>query len=465
MPIDILIVDDEADIRAAISGILGDEGYETRVAHDSDTALAALAERRPSLMVLDVWLQGSRLDGIELLDEVKQRDPTLPVVVISGHGNIETAVAAIKRGAYDFLEKPFRAEQLLLVVQRATETERLKREYEALKERIGFETELTGSSPQINAVRATLKRVAATGSRVLITGAAGSGKEVAGRLLHQWSPRAGSPFVVVSAARMTPERVEEALFGAEENGHLVRSGLFEQAHGGTMFLDDVADMPMPTQAKILRVLTEQVFQRVGGSRWVRVDVRVISATSRDLIAEIAAGRFREDLYYRLNVVPVRLPSLAERREDVAELVHYFIARYAAERRVSPPRLTEDAIAALQTYDWPGNVRQLRNVVERTMILAPGDGSGSIDISMLPSEVTAEPARLVPGQAAKSIMGTPLREAREAFEREYLRAQIRRFSGNISRTAAFIGMERSALHRKLKALGLSDDVGDEAGGDE
>lgn len=465
MPIDILIVDDEADIRAAISGILGDEGYETRVAHDSDTALAALAERRPSLMVLDVWLQGSRLDGIELLDEVKQRDPTLPVVVISGHGNIETAVAAIKRGAYDFIEKPFRAEQLLLVVQRATETERLKREYEALKERIGFETELTGSSPQINAVRATLKRVAATGSRVLITGAAGAGKEVAGRLLHQWSPRAGSPFVVVSAARMTPERVEEALFGVEENGHLVRSGLFEQAHGGTMFLDDVADMPMPTQAKILRVLTEQVFQRVGGSRWVRVDVRVISATSRDLIAEIAAGRFREDLYYRLNVVPVRLPSLAERREDVAELVHYFIARYAAERRVSAPRLTEDAIAALQTYDWPGNVRQLRNVVERTMILAPGDGSGSIDISMLPPEVTAEPARLVPGQAAKSIMGTPLREAREAFEREYLRAQIRRFSGNISRTAAFIGMERSALHRKLKALGLSDDVGDEAGNDE
>lgn len=465
MPIDILIVDDEADIRAAISGILGDEGYETRVAHDSDTALAALAERRPSLMVLDVWLQGSRLDGIELLDEVKQRDPTLPVVVISGHGNIETAVAAIKRGAYDFLEKPFRAEQLLLVVQRATETERLKREFEALKERVGVENELTGSSQQINTVRATLKRVAATGSRVLITGAAGSGKEVAGRLLHQWSPRAGSPFVVVSAARMTPERVEEALFGVEENGHLVRSGLFEQAHGGTMFLDDVADMPMPTQAKILRVLTEQVFQRVGGSRWVRVDVRVISATSRDLIAEIAAGRFREDLYYRLNVVPVRLPSLAERREDVAELVQYFVARYAAERRVSPPRLTEDAIAALQTYDWPGNVRQLRNVVERTMILAPGDANGSIDISMLPSEVTAEPARLVPGPAAKSIMGTPLREAREAFEREYLRAQIRRFSGNISRTASFIGMERSALHRKLKALGLSDDAADEVGGDE
>ena len=459
MAIDILIVDDEADIRAAIAGILEDEGYQTRVAHDSDSALAALAERRPSLVVLDVWLQGSRLDGIELLDEIKARDPTLPVVVISGHGNIETAVAAIKRGAYDFIEKPFQSEQLLLVVQRATETERLKREYEALKERVGFETELTGSSPLINSVRATLKRVAATGSRVLITGPAGSGKEVAGRRLHQWSPRAGSPFVVVSAARMTPERVEEALFGVEEGGHLVRSGLFEQAHGGTMFLDDVADMPLPTQAKILRVLTEQVFQRVGGSRWVRVDVRVISATSRDLVAEIAARRFREDLYYRLNVVPVRLPSLAERREDIAELVQFFLTRYAAERRVSPPKLTDDTIAALQTYDWPGNVRQLRNVVERTMILAPLDGKGSIDITMLPSEVTAEPERLLPGQAVRSIMGTPLREAREAFEREYLRAQIRRFSGNISRTASFIGMERSALHRKLKALGLSDDPGE------
>jgi len=460
MALDILIVDDEPDIRELVAGILEDEGYGTRTANDSETALAALAERRPSLIILDVWLQGSKLDGIELLDEIKRREPTLPVIVISGHGNIETAVAAIKRGAYDFIEKPFQAEQLLLVVRRATETERLKREFEALKLRVGFDSELTGTSALINSVRATLKRVAATGSRVLITGAAGSGKEVAARLLHQWSSREASPFVVVSAARMTPDRVEEALFGVEESGHLVNSGLFEQAHGGTLFLDDVADMPLPTQAKILRVLTEQIFQRVGGSRWVRVDVRVISATSRDLVAEIAAGRFREDLYYRLNVVPVRLPSLSERREDVSELVQYFLARYAAERRVATPVLSDDAIAALQTYDWPGNVRQLRNVVERTLILAPADRIGSIDVDMLPPEVTAEPARLVPNQAVRSIMGTPLREAREAFEREYLRAQIRRFSGNISKTASFIGMERSALHRKLKALGLADEPGDD-----
>jgi two-component system nitrogen regulation response regulator NtrX len=460
MALDILIVDDEADIRDMIAGVLGDEGYGTRTAANSDEALTAVAERRPSLIILDVWLQGSQLDGIDLLDELKRRDPTLPVVVISGHGNIETAVAAIKRGAYDFIEKPFQAEQLLLVVARATETERLRREYEALKEKVGFETELNGSSAQINTVRATLKRVAATGSRVLITGPAGAGKEVAARLLHNWSPRERAPFVVVSAARMTPERVEEALFGVEEGGHVVRAGLFEQAHGGTLFLDDVADMPTPTQAKVLRVLTEQVFQRVGGARWVKVDVRVVSATSRDLTAEITAGRFREDLYYRLNVVPVRIPPLAERREDIAELVNYFLARYAAERRVSTPALTDDAMAALQTYDWPGNVRQLRNVVERTLILAPQDELGAIGLDMLPPEIAAEPARLVPSEAARSIMGTPLREAREAFEREYLRAQVRRFSGNISRTAAFIGMERSALHRKLKALGLTDEQGDD-----
>jgi len=465
MALDILIVDDEADIRELVAGVLGDEGFETRTAANAEGALAALAERRPSLVILDVWLRGSSMDGIELLDAMKSRDPTLPVVVISGHGNLDTAVAAIKRGAYDYIEKPFQAEQLLLVVRRATETERLRREYQALKERVGIDIELTGTSPQINQVRATLKRVAATGSRVLISGPAGSGKEVAARLLHQWSPRIDAPFVVVSAARMTPERVEEALFGVEEGGENVRAGLLEQAHGGTLFLDDVADMPMTTQAKILRVLTEQVFQRVGGARWVRVDVRVISATSRDLAAEIAAGRFREDLYYRLNVVPVRLPPLSERREDVAELARYFLARYAAERGMPTPDLSEDAVAALQTYDWPGNVRQLRNVIERTMIMAPTTSMAILDIDMLPSEVTAEPSRLMPGQAARSIMGTPLREAREAFEREYLRAQIRCFSGNISRTAAFIGMERSALHRKLKALGLADEPGAEETGEE
>jgi two-component system nitrogen regulation response regulator NtrX len=464
MALDILVVDDEADVRASIAGILADEGHAPRVAANSDQALAALAERRPSLVILDVWLQNSALDGLQLLDRIKASDPSIPVIVISGHGNIETAVAAIKQGAYDFIEKPFQADSLLLTVGRATEVERLRRENEELKRRSGLDMELTGASSLINSVRATIKRVAPTGSRVLITGPAGAGKEIAARLVHQWSTRASGAFVVVAAARLDPERVEEELFGREESGEVVRPGLFEQAHGGTLFLDEVADMPLTTQGRILRVLTDQTFTRVGGARPVRVDVRVVSSTARDLAGEIAEGRFREDLYYRLNVVPVRVPPLRERREDILELVRYFLARLSAERGLAPPALSEEAAAALQSYDWPGNVRQLRNVIERTLILAPNDRAARIDLDLLPPEITQEPARLAPSEAARAIMGTPLREAREAFEREYLRVQIRRFSGNISRTASFIGMERSALHRKLKALGLAD-ARDETGGEE
>nr|WP_269748901.1 sigma-54 dependent transcriptional regulator [Sphingomonas horti] len=452
---DVLIVDDEQDIRDLVSGVLEDEGYTARSAADSDAALDAIRDRRPSLVLLDVWLQGSKLDGLELLDEIKRRDPSLPVLVISGHGNLDTAVAAVRRGAADFIEKPFEAERLLLLVSRATETERLRRENADLKAQMGGDDELTGSSSAINQVRATLKRVAATGSRVLITGPAGVGKEVAARLLHIWSPRAAAPFVVVSAARMTPERVEEELFGVEEGGELARPGLLEQAHGGTLFLDEIADMPITTQAKILRVLTDQSFARVGGQRTVKVDVRVVSATAKPLPDEIAAGRFREDLYYRLNVVPVHLPPLTERREDIPALVDHFVARYAAERRVPTPEVAGDAMAALQAYDWPGNVRQLRNIVERTIIMAPGDRIGRIDIDMLPPEVLSDQPQLASNATTTAMMGAPLREARETFEREYLRVQIRRFSGNISRTASFIGMERSALHRKLKLLGLAD----------
>ncbi len=455
MPLDILVVDDEADIRELVAGVLEDEGYRPRTAGDADGTLAALAERRPSLVLLDVWLQGSRMDGLQLLGEIKRRDPSLPVIVFSGHGNLDTAVAAVRQGAVDFIEKPFESSRLLHLVERATETDRLRRENATLRAQVGQEEELTGTSQAINAVRATLKRVAGTGSRVLIAGPAGAGKEVAARLLHNWSPRAKAPFVVVSAARMTPDRVEEELFGVEEGAELVRPGMLEQAHGGTLFLDEIADMPMSAQAKILRVLTDQSFTRVGGTRTVKVDVRVVSATARDLTAEIAAGRFREDLYYRLNVVPVVLPSLEQRREDVPLLALHFAARYAAERRVPTPELSLEAAAALQSFEWPGNVRQLRNMIERTIILAPGDRIGRIDADMLPPEILSGQAEIVPGNAARSIMGTPLREARETFEREYLRVQIRRFSGNISRTATFIGMERSALHRKLKSLGLAD----------
>lgn len=454
MAIDILVVDDEQDIRELVAGVLEDEGYETRCAADSDAALEAISTRRPSLVLLDVWLKDSRLDGLELLDELKRRDPTIPVLVISGHGNLDTAVSAIRRGAADFIEKPFEAERLLFLVERATETERMKREIASLRASAGREDDLTGNSGAINAVRATLKRVASTGSRVLVMGGAGVGKEVAARLLHGWSTRAAAPFIVVSAARMTPDRVEEELFGVEEGGYVVRPGLLEQAHGGTLFLDEIADMPVATQGRILRVLTEQSFTRVGGQRLVRVDVRVVSATARDLTLEIAEGRFREDLYYRLNVVPVMIPGLAERREDIPALVEHFVAHYAAQRRVPTPEVAPDAMVALQSYEWPGNVRQLRNVVERTVILAPGDRIGRIDVDLLPAEVLGDRGDL--GAAgANAIMASPLREARETFEREYLRVQIRRFSGNISRTATFIGMERSALHRKLKLLGITE----------
>lgn len=455
MSLDILVVDDERDIRELVAGVLEDEGYATRGAGDSDAALEAIAERRPSLVLLDVWLQGSKLDGLELLDEIKRRDASIPVLVISGHGNLDTAVAAIRRGAADFIEKPFEAERLLLMVERATETERLKREVASLRASVGREEDLTGTSGAINGVRATLKRVASTGSRVLISGGAGVGKEVAARLLHGWSQRTAGPFVIVSCARMQPERVEEELFGVEEGGDLIRPGLLEQAHGGTLFLDEIADMPLATQGRILRVLTDQSFSRVGGTRVVKVDVRVVSATARNLQDEIAEGRFREDLYYRLNVVPVAIPPLTERREDIPVLIEHFVAHYASGRRVPTPEVAPDAMVALQSYEWPGNVRQLRNIVERTVILAPGDRIGRIELDLLPAEVLGKPSESGSGMGSSAIMGAPLKEARESFEREYLRVQIRRFSGNISRTASFIGMERSALHRKLKLLGISE----------
>ena len=454
MALEVLVVDDEADIRDLVSGVLEDEGYAVRTAADSTQTLDAIEERRPSMVLLDVWLQGSKLDGLQLLQEIKRRDSTLPVLMISGHGNLDTAVAAVREGAVDFIEKPFEAERLVYLVDRATETDRLRRENETLRLQVGQEDQLHGSSVAINTVRATLKRVAPTGSRVLISGPPGVGKEIAARMIHHWSPRARAPFIVLSAAMMSPERVEEELFGSESEGTM-RPGLLEHAHGGTLFLDEIADMPVTTQAKILRVLTDQSYTRVGGQRPIKVDVRVLSATSRNLQEEIAAGRFREDLFYRLNVVPVKLPPLRERREDIPELVSHFLARFAAERRMAAPAISEEAMAALQAHDWPGNVRQLRNIIERTLILAPGDRVQCIEVDLLPPEILDNQSTMGGASTTMAIMGSPLREARESFEREYLKIQIRRFSGNISRTASFIGMERSALHRKLKALGIGD----------
>ena len=451
---DILIVDDEADIRLLIAGILADEGFQTREAANSVSALEAIRARRPSLVILDIWLQGSPMDGIEVLDVIKREHPTVPVVMISGHDTIETAVASIKRGAYDFIEKPFKADRLLLVIERAIEAARLKRENEELRLRAGGEAELIGDSSAINQVRQAIDRVAPTGSRVLITGPAGVGKEVAARLLHRRSRRANGPFVVLNCAAMHPDRLEVELFGTEGDGDSpVKIGTFEQAHGGTLLLDEVADMPLETQGKIVRVLQDQNFLRVGGRTRVEVDVRVIASTNRDLSDEMAAGRFRQDLFYRLNVVPIRIPPLRERRDDIPTLVRYFLTRSAEVAGLPARAIGEDAMIALQSYDWPGNVRQLRNVIDWLLIMAPGEAGDVIRANMLPPDIgSIAPAALRTGDGSE-VMSLPLREAREVFERHYLDAQMMRFGGNISRTAAFIGMERSALHRKLRSLGL------------
>jgi len=455
MASDILIVDDEADICELVAGLLQDEGYSTRTARDSDGALNEIKARRPNLVFLDIWLQGSRLDGLQLLDSVKELHPELPVVMISGHGNIETAVAALKRGAYDFIEKPFKADRLVLVADRALETSRLKREVRELKALTPMPTGMVGHSPAINQLRLTIEKSAPTNSRILIVGPSGAGKELAARHLHALSGRAQGPFVVINAAAITPELMETELFGVEQsNGAQQRKvGALEEAHGGTLFIDEIADMPRDTQNKILRVLVDQTFQRVGGSTRVAVDVRIVSSTSRNIEADIAAGRFREDLYHRLSVVPIRVPPLAERREDVPDLVIYFMEQISQSTGLPQRKIGDDAMAVLQSHNWPGNVRQLRNNVERLMILAGGEPDATITASMLPQDVGSMVPAMPNGSGGEHLMGLPLREARELFEREYLLAQINRFGGNISRTAEFVGMERSALHRKLKALGI------------
>ena len=453
MAADVLVVDDEADIRELVAGILSDEGYAVRTANDSESALAAIKSRKPALLILDIWMQGGGMDGLELLDLVKTLDPDLPVIMISGHGNIETAVSAIKRGAYEFLEKPFKSDRLLLCVERAIENSNLKRENRRLRAQTIQPDALIGKSVVTQQLRGLIGKLASANSRVLIAGPPGSGKETVARLIHAASPRARNEFVVISAAGMTPERVDAELFGEElEGGRPAKIGVFERAHGGTLYLDEVADMPRETQSRILRVLVEQRFRRVGGEQDVQVDVRVVSSTCRDLREEINAGRFREDLFHRLNVVPVSVPGLAERREDIPELVDYFINRICDATGMPRRRLADDALAALQVRAWPGNLSQLRNNVERMLILAAGDAAEPITADMLPSDTVVTDHASTLG--AEKIIALPLREAREVFEREYLNAQMLRFSGNISRTAAFIGMERSALHRKLKSLGLS-----------
>jgi two-component system nitrogen regulation response regulator NtrX len=454
MSADILVVDDEADIRELVAGLLEDEGYRTRKASSADEALAAIAARRPNLVFLDIWLQGSRLDGLQVLELIKESHPDLAVVMISGHGNIETAVSAIKSGAYDFIEKPFKADRLVLVAERALEASRLRREVRELRKGSVQASRIVGKSTVVNQLRQTIERVAPTNARVLITGEPGCGKELAARTLHEASTRATGPFVVINAATITPETMEEELFGVEAgDGRSRRVGALEEAHGGSLYIDEIGDMPRETQNRILRVLVDQNFQRVGGATRVHVDVRIISSTSRDLAQLISGGQFREDLYHRLSVVPVKVPALSERREDVPELIEFFMEQISVASGLPKRRIGADAMAVLQSHEWPGNVRELRNNVERLMILTKGDPTADITVDMLPAEVGAMVPTTPSGSGGERLMSLPLRDAREIFEREYLIAQIARFSGNISRTAEFIGMERSALHRKLKSLGV------------
>lgn len=453
---DILIVDDEADIRMLIAGILSDEGFETREVGTAADALKALRGRQPNLVVLDVWLDEDGMDGLELLAELRRDWPTVPVIMISGHGTIETAVAALKDGAYDFIEKPFKADRLILTVKRALEAAMLERENAELRLRAKETPELLGNSPAINQVRIAVERSAPTGSRVFITGAPGSGKEIVARMLHRHSHRAAAPFVVLNCAILHPDRLEEELFGVDRPGDSRtdrRIGVLEQAHGGTLLLDEIADMPLETQGKIVRVLQDQSFSRLGGAERISVDVRVLATTNRDPDAAMAVGDLRKDLFYRLNVVPIHVPTLAERREDIPMLAEAFMHLSAEAIGQRMRRLGGDAIAALQSYEWPGNVRQLRNVIDWLLIMCPVEQGDVIRADMLPPEIGSIAPEVLKWDKGAEILGMPLRDAREVFERDYLVAQVNRFGGNISRTASFIGMERSALHRKLKALGI------------
>jgi len=453
MASDILIVDDEADIRELVAGILEDEGHETRIASNSDQALQSIADRAPRLIFLDIWLQGSRLDGLDMLDAIKAQHPEIPVVMISGHGNIETAVSAIRRGAYDYIEKPFKADRLVLVAERALEHSKLKREVTDLRRRSSDSAELLGKSHPMNQLRSMIERVAPTNSRVMILGGSGSGKEMVARAIHAASARSKAPFVALNAAAITPDRMEIELFGTETPPGVERKiGAFEEAHGGVLYLDEVGDMPRETQNKILRVLTDQTFERVGGVKKVKVDVRIISSTAQNLESLIAEGSFREDLFHRLAVVPIPVPPLSERRADIPILIEAFMKQIGEQTGIRTKALSPEALAVLQSSDWPGNIRQLRNNIERLMILSRQDGGEAISADMLPHEISDMLPR-TPSQSDGRILALPLRDAREVFEKEYLVAQINRFGGNISRTAEFVGMERSALHRKLKSLGI------------
>ena len=449
---EILIIDDEADIRTLIQGILEDEGYATRQAGNATQAFAQIAERKPSLIILDVWLQNSEFDGLAILEQVKSEYPHLPVVMISGHGTIETAVTAIRHGAYDFIEKPFKTDRLLLMIERALENSRLRQENESLRQKVEPASALQGNSHAIQTLMNTLNKVAPANSRVLITGDSGSGKEVAARFIHKNSARANGPFVALNCAILNPDRIEIELFGSEDKG-VIHQGVLERADQGTLLLDEVADMPLETQGKIVRALQDQTFMRIGGNEQIKVDVRILASTVKNLLDATKNGTFREDLYYRLNVVPIQVPTLRERMEDIPGLIEHFMDQNVKHSGLQKRTISASAMMALQTYNWPGNIRQLKNLIEWLMIMG-GNNPEAIQTEDLPPEISQNVPATLKTEWGADLISLPLREAREVFEREYLLSQVNRFGGNISKTAQFVGMERSALHRKLKSLNIT-----------
>lgn len=456
---DILVVDDEKDIRDLISGILEDEGYSTRLAANGLEALDAIKTRRPALVVLDVWLGDSERDGIKILDIIKRDHAYVPVVMISGHGTIETAVTAIKKGAYDFIEKPFQTDRLLLIIERALESSRLKQENAELKTKTGIDLGLVGESQAISQIRQSIEKVASSNSRIFITGPSGSGKEMVAREIHKASPRSNSPFIILNCASMTPDQLEVELFGADVSGLAKdtprKIGLIEQAHTGTLFLHEVTEVPLPTQAKLTRLLQDGAFCRLGSNKKIDVDIRIIASSSVEVAPLIEDGNFREDLYYRLNVVPFMMAPLCKRASDIPILAKILMEQVAGAKGVPSRRFTSEAIIVLQAYPWPGNIRQLKNVIEWVLIMSTGDPREPVTPEMLPAEVRSGVPFAGEASQSQDIVAMPLRQARETFEREYLLAQVNRFGGNISQTARFVGMERSALHRKLKALGANE----------
>jgi two-component system nitrogen regulation response regulator NtrX len=453
-PADILIVDDQDDIRAQIQGILTDDGYVTREARDSQSAEKIIAQKKPDLVILDIWLENSEMDGMELLKKLMKTHGDMPIIIISGHGSIETAISAIRLGAYDFIEKPFKSDKLLVLAARALESSRLRKENQELRlKAAGHVSEIHGPSQAVAQIRQVIERVAPTNSRVLITGEQGSGKDVAARMIHARSRRADKNYVSLNCAILSPDRIEAALFGIEGGGNGKLPGVLEQANGGTLFLDEIADMPSETQAKIVRVFQEQHFTRIGGTERIEADIRIIASSNQNLQELMNAGKFRQDLYYRLSVVPIAMPPLRDRLEDIPILARHFMEQAAGNANVPPRAFSADAMALMQSYEWPGNVRQLRNVIEWLLIMAPGAAEEPITADMLPPDLKQKAVDMIRGNDVVELMSKPLREAREIFEREYLLSQVNRFGGNISRTAGFIGMERSALHRKLKSLGV------------